>query len=117
MTPRTWPATKEATSHKLRSNSGVCGLRAQRLGVDALLASRATVDEGGVRVLTGRGSLCYHIPVLTHMLRLRRAAWRSSRCRGAHWIAGIIVCPGVGVLLQACSSMVCHAYCMRQLVC
>jgi len=47
--------------------------RAQRLGVDALLASPATADAGGVRALSARGDLCYDIPALTHALRLRCA--------------------------------------------
>lgn len=45
----------------------------QRMGIDALLGSRATVEQGGVRALSDRGDLCYHIPVLTHALRQRRA--------------------------------------------
>lgn len=43
------------------------------MGIDALLGSRATVEQGGVRALSDRGDLCYHIPVLTHALRQRRA--------------------------------------------
>ncbi|KAK9838304.1 hypothetical protein WJX81_003260 [Elliptochloris bilobata] len=43
----------------------------QRMGIDALLGSQATVEQGGVRAVSARGDLCYHIPVLTHALRQR----------------------------------------------
>ncbi|KAK9829639.1 hypothetical protein WJX72_007011 [[Myrmecia] bisecta] len=43
----------------------------QRMGVDALLASRAGVQEDGVRLFTDRGLLCYDLPALTNVLRQR----------------------------------------------
>ncbi len=43
----------------------------QAMDIDGLLASTATIDQGGVRTLTDRGELVYDLAVLTEALRLR----------------------------------------------
>ena len=44
----------------------------QAMDIDGLLASTATIDQGGVRTLTDRGELVYDLAALTEALRLRR---------------------------------------------
>ena len=41
------------------------------MGLDALLASRQSVEEGGVRALSQRGHLGYDIPQLSQAVRAR----------------------------------------------
>ena len=41
------------------------------MDVDSILASDATVDKGGVRVITERGESVYDLAVLAQALRLR----------------------------------------------
>ena len=69
-------------------------MASQAMDIDGLLASTATVDQGGARTFTDRGELVFDLAALTEALRLRwptvhapgfLSSWCSSSAYAQSW--------------------------------